>query len=113
MTTVVVGPITFQRVTQLVMVISLFALTFVILRISRKKPPKLRKLAALDATEEMVGRCAEMGRCFWCCSGGGSLSGASAAQTIAALSVIDYSIRFCAKLDVPINIFTVFQNHFP
>lgn len=62
--------------------------------------PKIRRLPAIDAMEEAVGRCAEMGRPimfnpFWA-----ELTNENAPQTFASFNCLSYVARLAAKLKV-------------
>jgi len=59
--------------------------------------PKLRKLPALDAIEEAVGRATEMGRPIIYGTGLSGLADENAAQTVAGLSVLGYTAEMAAK----------------
>jgi hypothetical protein len=59
----------------------------------------LRKLPALDAIEEAIGRAAEMGRPVHATSGTGGLR-LNAAETVAGLNVLTYVSTLCARLGV-------------
>jgi len=59
--------------------------------------PKLRKLPALDAIEEAVGRATEMGRPIIYGTGLAGLSDENAAQIVAGLSVLGYTSEVAAK----------------
>ena len=68
----------------------------------------LRRIPGIDAIDEAVGRCAEMGRPIFCCHGTGGLQGADdGPQTLAGLSVLSYvaekSAKLGAKLWVPVR----------
>ncbi|MFH0848815.1 MAG: DUF6754 domain-containing protein [archaeon] len=85
-------------------VFDLFALILVCVALSasvlaarRGKVPSLKKLAALDAIEECVGRGIEMNRPILYFTGTGGLSTAFAAQTVAGLSVLSHVSRLAAK----------------
>lgn len=60
------------------------------------KIPTLYKVPGLDALDEAIGRCTEMGRPVHFSPGIGSVDNA---QTLAALSILGYVARQCAKYD--------------
>ena len=59
--------------------------------------PKIRRLAAIDAIDEAVGRCAEMGKPLHYCPG---ISGMSHRDTIPGLAIAGYVARKCAEMGV-------------
>lgn len=62
---------------------------------------KIRKIPALEAVYDLVGRAAELGRpVLLSPSDGATLRGAEAAETQAGLSVINYAAKICARLSV-------------
>ena len=86
------------HVTDFVLVVAVMITSILFLRIGRKYKLSIRKMAALDAIEEMVGRCTEMGKPFFLLSGSSTtLVGRKSAQTIAALNIASYVTEFCAK----------------
>jgi len=86
-----VSPLVFLVITAVVILITLFA--------ARRGmyTPKLRKLPALDAIEEAIGRATEMGRPIVFGQGLGGLADEYAAQTVAGLSVLGYTAEVAAK----------------
>lgn len=87
--------------------LSLFVLvasTFLILwQISKAKSggklPEIRKIAALEAIPEVVGRAVEMGRPVHFTSGVGKIDDEFAPQTIAATEILGHLTRLCAEYD--------------
>jgi hypothetical protein len=69
-----------------------------ILRANRGKKFEIRKIAALDAIEESIGRAVELGRPVSFFTGGGGITDQWAPQTIAGLDVMSYTAGLCAKL---------------
>ena len=61
------------------------------------KVPKLRKLPALAAIEEAVGRAAEMGRPVHVCPGSGELTSSYGAETVVGLSVVAYTAKLAVE----------------
>lgn len=78
----------------------LFVLFVYCIDSSRKgKVPSIRKLPALDAIEEAVGRATEMGRPVHFSPGIVELTHERAPQTLAGLSILSYVAGLCAKYD--------------
>jgi hypothetical protein len=61
------------------------------------KPPSIRRIAALDAIEEAVGRCAEMGRPLHFSTGTGGLTNQWAPLTVAALSLLGHTAKLAGE----------------
>jgi len=69
------------------------------------RPPKMRRLIAIDAIEEAVGRAAEMGKPVHYTPGiSGSLSSWQGPQMVASISILGYVGELCARYDVPLII---------
>jgi len=66
------------------------------------KVPQIRRLPAIDAIEEAVARCAELGRPAHFTAGMGHLRTDTGPQTIAGLDILGYMSKICARLGVPI-----------
>lgn len=64
------------------------------------KIPEMRPLAALDRINEMVGRCAEMGRPLFLSPGHGPIEGEYAAETASGLGVMRYTAQKAASMNV-------------
>ncbi|MGI6163704.1 MAG: DUF6754 domain-containing protein [Bacillota bacterium] len=80
--------------------ILLFLLLGYFITAARKgKVPQIRKLAALDAIEEAVGRATEMGRPVHFSPGIVELTHERSPQTLAGLSVLSHVAKLCAKYD--------------
>jgi len=60
------------------------------------KIPEIYKVAGLDAMDEAIGRCTEMGRPVHFSPGIGDVQNA---QTLAAMSILGYVAKQCAKYD--------------
>jgi len=74
-----------------------------ILYASKKgKVPKIRKIAAIDAIDEAVGRATEMGRPVHYTPGIGDFYGYDAPMTIAGISVLGYAARKVAEYNTPL-----------
>ena len=63
------------------------------------KLPELYKVPGLEALDEAIGRCTEMGRPLHFSPG---IGGVDNAQTLAALSILGYVARECARYDTDI-----------
>lgn len=80
----------------------LFIVVFVALYENRKSKalPKIRKIAALDAIEEVVGRAAEMGKPIHVSPGTPSFGESIETETVVGLAINSYVAGLCAKYDV-------------
>ncbi len=72
--------------------------------VSKGRPlPRLRRMPAIDAIEEGVGRCAEMGRPIHYAPGDfGQISGEWGPAVVSALSVYKHTLKLAAKHEVPV-----------
>ena len=68
----------------------------------RGKPVKFRRLPAVEAMDDMIDRCVELGRPYYFSPGDQALSGENAPMTIAGLNVLRYLARKCFGKDVKI-----------
>jgi len=74
-----------------------------IYRAEKGNPANIRKLAALEAIDELIGRAAEMGRPVHVTPGASAINHPSEApQTFAGISVVNYIASSCAELNLPI-----------
>ena len=65
------------------------------------KIPNLRRLQAVDAIEEIIGRCVEMGRPAWYLMDNVNMTSPSVlAPTVAAFQILAYTARMAARLGV-------------
>ena len=65
------------------------------------KIPNLRRLQAVDAIEEIIGRCVEMGRPAWYLMDNVNMTSPSIlAPTVAAFQILAYTSRMAARLGV-------------
>jgi len=89
------------RVAQGVLLVIIGILTVYALEKAKKRPEaiKVRKIPAIDAFEEAVGRATEMGRPVFYTPG---MSGLGSLTTLSALSILDYVARLTARYNVPI-----------
>lgn len=74
--------------------------------VTRGRVVTIRKLPAIDALDEAVGRAAEMGRPIHATPGDTGLTGLTGPQTVAGLEVCSYLARMSAEIDVPFYITT-------
>jgi len=82
----------------LMFIVSLVIVSMAVyLTIKGRIKPKLRRLAGIDAIDEMIGRATELGRPIHYTVGLGSISDS---QVIAGLSIASYVARKCAELNV-------------
>jgi len=64
------------------------------------KLPNLRRLPAIDAIDEALGRAAEMGKTVLFTHGTGTLESSEAAGSLAAIAALPYVARKCAQLEL-------------
>lgn len=94
-----VGMLRDGTIAQLVVLLIISAIiTFSIKR--GKLDLKIKKIAAIDALDEAVGRAAEMGRPVHFSTGGGNLSDDAAMQTVAGLSILRALAQKTAQYNV-------------
>lgn len=86
------------QVFSLICLIIYCAVVMVMISRSRKgmKVPELYQVPGLEALDEAIGRCTEMGRPVHFSPG---IGGVDNAQTLAALSILSYVARQCARYD--------------
>jgi len=89
------------RVTQVILLI-LFCIIAVYFTKTLPKTPGIRRVPALDAIDECVGRATEMGRPIHISSGNPNVIGSGDTQTMAGLSVLNYVADLCASRDARI-----------
>ena len=92
------------RIIELILLLTIIAVFLYLLNRARsgQSIPKLRRIPAIDAMDEAVGRVVEMGQGIHFGTGAGStLSGVNAPMTLAGISVASYIARLCARLDAP------------
>jgi len=72
--------------------------------VSKGRPlPRIRKIPAIDAIEEGIGRCAEMGRPMHYAPGDfGQISGEWGPAVVSALNIYKYTLKLAAKHEVPV-----------
>lgn len=64
--------------------------------------PEIRKIAAIEAIPEVIGRAVEMGRPVHFTSGVGKINDEFAPQTIAATEILSHITKLCAQYDAQI-----------
>jgi len=84
------------KISAFIIMAIMFALTIYYMR--RKELPYIRRVAAIDAVDQAIGRATELGKPI-VCSVGVSNPGTS---TMAALSVLQYVSRACVRNDVDV-----------
>ncbi|MCS7364089.1 MAG: hypothetical protein NDF54_01455 [archaeon GB-1867-035] len=85
-----------------------------IMEARKGRVPKLRRLPALEAIDEAVGRATEMGRpVHVSCGSGGSIRDEWASQVLAGLSVLSYVAELCAEYDTSLIATTPVADNFP
>ena len=72
--------------------------TYLAIQMGKQGKIRIRRLAGLDAIEEVVGRAVETGRPIFDIPGRGQFTDLYATQTIAGLSVLSYVATLCARL---------------
>ena len=70
----------------------------------RGRLPELRRIAALDAMAEAVGRVTEMGRPVFFTSGKHGLRDSYAPSMIAGTALLNYTASMCANLGIPLYV---------
>ncbi|MCR6624259.1 MAG: hypothetical protein NDF58_06795 [archaeon YNP-LCB-024-027] len=94
------------RGSSLVILILLIVFFYIGLRLAKMgRPPKMRRLTAMDAIDEAVGRCAEMGKPALFTPGiTGGLASEQGPQMVASITILSYVAEGCARYDVPLII---------
>jgi hypothetical protein len=93
------------RLTELIYVILITATLFYYTsRVRSGWRPTLRRITALDAVDEAIGRCTETGRPVFFTPGGGDVTDASTSQTMAGLAMLSYVAQKSAEYDVPVHV---------
>ena len=107
------GIIVAGRMTQLVfLIVFAIAIAYAMYSARHGKLPKIRRLPAIDALDEVVGRATEMGKPLLY-STGGLLTDVEAPQTIASFTVLDYVARKSAKMGTDLRVAPRFAVHIP
>jgi hypothetical protein len=76
----------------------------------------VRRLPAMNALPEAIGRCAEMGKPLFYTTGVGGLKLSNASQgpqTLASISIMESAAKLCAKNGVRIDVFTPIADALP
>ncbi|MCW4048762.1 MAG: hypothetical protein NWE89_03395 [Candidatus Bathyarchaeota archaeon] len=96
------------RIVALILLLGSFVLFYLYSQmIEQGKKITIRTLAPLEAIPEAVGRCAEMGKPMFYCTGiTGSLSNAAGAYTLASITILGSLSRELAKAGVRLKLFT-------
>ena len=93
------------RGSSLVVIVLMFVFFYIALRLAKKgKAPQIRKITAMDAIDEAVGRATEEGKPVHFTSGYANLtlSNEQGVQVIASISILSHVAALCARFDVPI-----------
>lgn len=89
----------------LVVLVLAFAFFYVALQLAKKgKAPKIRRMTAMDAIDEAVGRATEEGKPVHFTSGYSylTLSSEQGPQVLASIGILGYVATLCARFDVPL-----------
>jgi len=78
------------------------AVLFMIYRAKQGFKSEVRRVPGIDVIDEAIGRAAEMGRPVHITNGLATLYSATAPQTIAGLSVLNYVANMCARNGTPL-----------
>ena len=84
---------------------SLLILSYLVIYMSIRqsvsgKLPKLKRLPAVDAIDEVIGRAVEMGKSVVFTHGTSTLESSGSAGSLAAISTLPYVARRCVELDL-------------
>lgn len=84
---------------QFLYLVAVFVVIVVLIQLHKKKgfTPKVRKIPALDAIEEVIGRATEMGRPIHVSPGTPQQGETIEVETIAGLAVTSYVAQLCAR----------------
>jgi hypothetical protein len=86
------------RIVPLISLILVWVATYVSINMGKEGKIKIKRIAGLDAIEEVIGRAVETGRPVFDIVGMGQFTDSYATQTIAALSVLSHVATLSAKL---------------
>ena len=86
------------RIVPLLALLLAWVATYISINMGREGKIKIRRIAGLDAIEEVIGRAVETGRPVFDIIGMGQFTDTYATQTIAALSVLSHVSTLSAKL---------------
>ena len=92
------------RIVEFILLILIIAAFLYIVNKTRNKrySPSLRRIPAVDAIDEAIGRAVEMGRGIHFSTGAGTqLSGVNAPMTLAGISVASYVAKAAARVNIP------------
>jgi len=90
-----------QRLANLTLLVMIICIPFIIYYLSKEKKLflKIRRIAALDAIEESIGRAVEMGRPVHFTTGLAGITDVRAPMTLAGVSILSHVARLCARLN--------------
>jgi hypothetical protein len=93
-----------EKVSALVLLILFCAFIYYWMDRSKKgKAPFIRRIPALDAIDEGVGRAAELGRpCIWSPGQAGSMTGSYSGPILTSISIMGYILEKCIEKGVPL-----------
>ena len=86
------------RLVPLIALILAWVAVYVAINMGKEGKITIRRIAGLDAIEEVVGRSVEMGRPIFDIIGMGTFTDSYATQTVAGLSILNYVAGLSAKL---------------
>ena len=86
------------RIVPLIALLLVWVATYVSINMGKEGKIKIKRIAGLDAIEEVIGRAVETGRPVFDIVGMGQFTDSYATQTIAALSVLSHVATLSAKL---------------
>ena len=86
------------RIVPLIALLLVWVATYVSINMGKEGKIKIKRIAGLDAIEEVIGRAGEPGRPVFDIVGMGQFTDSYATQTIAALSVLSHVATLSAKL---------------
>ena len=99
-----------------VVLVLMFVFFYVALQLAKKgKAPQIRRITAMDAIDEAVGRATEEGRPVHFTSGYAyaTLSSEQGPQVLASIGILSHVAALCARFDVPIIYNTCIADSLP
>ncbi|NIQ33612.1 MAG: hypothetical protein GTN80_08240, partial [Nitrososphaeria archaeon] len=89
------------QISSFVVLVIFFAVIYYSIRRSMSgKLPSLRRLPAVDAIDEALGRAVEMGKTVLFTHGTGTLESSGSAGSLAAIATLPYVARRCAQMEL-------------
>ena len=90
-----------------IILLTSFIIFYVLTYLAKKgRVLQIRRIAALDAIDELVRRCLELNRPIHFTTGGsGSLDSQLAPQLLAGVAVLSYTAKICAELDANLIVY--------